>query len=237
MSKRDELVALAESCVQQHAHFNYLEVRPMHLRNEWPWIGDCSEFVTWLFWKLQLPDPNNNGYNGWGNTTTLYAHGVKISLAEVQPGDIALYSMDRPLVEQHTAVVVRGGADPLTVSMGQQGDPSYVHVSQDGRKAFYVRCLPKATTPPQPAPQPKPTPVPTTPVALPDVAAGSTNVALVKTAQSVLKDKFAADLGPAGVDGVYGPSTVKAVQSFQAAHGLATSGIVNGSTWTVLLKG
>ena len=38
------------------------------------------------------------------------------------------------------------------------------------------------------------------------------------------------------IDGDYGASTVAAVKAFQAAHGLAVSGQINGRTWDVLLR-
>lgn len=38
------------------------------------------------------------------------------------------------------------------------------------------------------------------------------------------------------IDGDYGPSTVSAVRTFQAAHGIPVSGQINGRTWDVLLR-
>src|SRR5947199_811955 len=37
------------------------------------------------------------------------------------------------------------------------------------------------------------------------------------------------------VDGIFGPQTKGAVQAFQAAHGLATDGIVGNQTWPQLI--
>jgi hypothetical protein len=144
---RQQLVLLAKStvadCKAKHADFTYAEVRPMVLTKKYPWKGDCSTYVTWLYWMCGLPDPNGAyHYNGWGNTSTLFAHGQKIALADVEPGDVVVYAADKPLMYQHTAIVVEAGKDPLTVSMGMQGDPSFVRVSQDGRKPFFVRFLP-----------------------------------------------------------------------------------------------
>jgi hypothetical protein len=48
------------------------------------------------------------------------------------PGDVIVYGGG---TGEHTAliVVVDGSKNPLTISHGQQSDPSYCHVNQDGR--------------------------------------------------------------------------------------------------------
>jgi len=56
---------------------------------------------------------------------------VDVSPSLVEPGDAIVYG---PGTGWHTALVVEAGHDPLTISMGQQGDPSLVRVSQDGRQ-------------------------------------------------------------------------------------------------------
>jgi peptidoglycan hydrolase-like protein with peptidoglycan-binding domain len=236
MSARDDLVALAKSTVPQHAHFTYEEIRPMRLSRVWPWVGDCSTFVTWLFWMLNLPDPNQLGYNGIGNTQSLYAKGTKISSGQVQPGDVVVYNATSGLTTQHTALVVEGGPDPLTVSMGQQGDPSFVHVSQDGRTPFYVRFLPAD---PAPTPTPKPTPKPDV-VTLPDLGSNSALHGWVEDVQALLVAKFGCNLGTTGlhangVDGIAGPLFVGAVKQIQTAHRLPVTGVVDSATWAVLL--
>lgn len=135
--------------------FTYQEVRPMHLSGKLPWTGDCSSFVTLCYWLAGAPDPNQANYDGWGYTGSLLQHGQHIDLAHVQPGDVIVYG---PGTGWHTAVVVEGGADPLTVSMGEQGDPSLVRVSQDGREPqTYLRF---ATNSRFPTPKPKPVPPP-----------------------------------------------------------------------------
>ena len=104
----------------------------------WPLVlpinSDCSGFVTLLYWLAGLPDPNNCHYNHTGYTGTLLAHGTKIPLNQVQPGDVIVYG---PGTGWHTALIVdvtgANAKNPLTISHGQQGDPSYVHVNQDGR--------------------------------------------------------------------------------------------------------
>lgn len=95
-----------------------------------PVNADCSAFVTLCYNWAGAADPNGMGYNHTGYTGTLLSHGTKIALNQVQPGDVIVYG---PGTGWHTALVIEGGPNPLTISHGQQGDPSYCHVSQDGR--------------------------------------------------------------------------------------------------------
>lgn len=117
--------------VEHRAEFTYDEIRPMHISHDpLPWTGDCSSFVTLCYFLAGEPDPNGRNYDGEGYTGTLLSNGADTPLSEVEPGDAIVYG---PGEGWHTAIVVEAGPDPLTVSMGQQGDPSYVRVSQDGR--------------------------------------------------------------------------------------------------------
>lgn len=131
---RNTIVEWAQWGVKNKAKFTYSEGpqrmsgigQPGHL----PVICDCSAFVTLCYNWSGAPDPNAQHYDHEGYTGTLVSHGKEVTLAELKVGDLVIYG---PGVGQHTALVVAVGKDPLTVSMGQQGDPSYVHVSQDGR--------------------------------------------------------------------------------------------------------
>lgn len=57
----------------------------------------------------------------------------------------------------------------------------------------------------------------------------------VKTLQRLL-NALGYSVGSYGVDGSFGPATVKAVRNFQKAKGLTQDGIVGKQTWTALLK-
>lgn len=95
-------------------------------RGKLPLSADCSAFVTVCYNWAGADDPNGFNYDGEGYTGTLVARGLQVSKADVQPGDVVIYG-GGPGV--HAALVIEAGTDPLTISMGQQGDPSKVYVS------------------------------------------------------------------------------------------------------------
>jgi len=163
-------------------------------------------------------------YNGYGYTGTLLSHGTKITLAEVQPGDVIVYG---PGTGWHTAIIVESGSDPLTVSMGQQGEPAYVRVSQDGRlPQTYLSFVPANSKPPTPTPvPPKPTPKPTPPTIGPGAKGQDVN----KAQQLLVKKGY-----KLRIDGVFGQMTEAAVRQFQNQHKLNVDGIVGPQTWKAL---
>jgi cell wall-associated NlpC family hydrolase len=138
---RADIVKWAMWAVQNKKRFHYLQARPFTYRLTAPINIDCSGFVGWCYKQAGAFDPYQRQHSGIGYTGTLIELGKKLIIPrlQVKPGDIVVYSVDRPTSEQHTAVVVAGGKDPLTVSMGQEGDPSLVHVSQDPRKPTFYR--------------------------------------------------------------------------------------------------
>ena len=99
-----------------------------------PLWTDCSGFATFCYRQAGLSDPNGLGYKTLGYTGTLldYAahHGQILGVEHARPGDLIVYG---PGTGEHVAVVVKAGSDPLTVSHGQESEPAYVRVSQDGR--------------------------------------------------------------------------------------------------------
>lgn len=90
-----------------------------------PITCDCSAFVTLCFFWAGLPDPNGLRYNHEGYTGTLLSHGKRVALKNVRAGDVVVYGTGTGV---HTAIVVEASLTGriLTVSMGQNGDPSYV---------------------------------------------------------------------------------------------------------------
>jgi hypothetical protein len=136
---RDNIVAWAKWAAANHDKFHYTQ-GPLRMANinrpgKLPVNADCSSFVTLCYNWAGAPDPNGQSYNHTGYTGTLLSHGRKIDLKDVLPGDVIVYGGG---TGEHTALIVdvtgANAKNPLTVSHGQELDPSYCHVNQDGRK-------------------------------------------------------------------------------------------------------
>lgn len=98
---------------------------------------DCSGFVTLLWHVAGCPDPNGLNYDGEGYTGTLLSHDQHLALwmrnaqgvlvEAVTAGCLTVYG---PGTGEHVATIVHvQGNDILTVSMGQNSDPSFVWVN------------------------------------------------------------------------------------------------------------
>ena len=135
-------------------NWHYQQIRPFPYNIYGQIHTDCSGFIGWAFKQAGAPDPYQRQYNGTGNTETLIALGKKLIIPRLQakPGDVVVYNVDKPVAFQHTALVVKAGADPLTISMGQEGDPRYCYVSQDGRPATFYRFPTTQAWPARPKP-------------------------------------------------------------------------------------
>lgn len=115
------VVQAAKQALANKGNYEYAEVRPMpaSLFGKPPIRTDCSGFATLCYKAAGLPDPNNLGYSGLGNTTTLQAFGKQTITP--QAGDLAFY--DNPA---HVTVVVGDGS---CISMGGPGDPVQLPVT------------------------------------------------------------------------------------------------------------
>jgi len=226
---RAQIVSWARWGVANHNGFTYTEgpmrMSGVHASGVLPCFCDCSAFVTYCYSWAGAPDPNGQNYDGQGYTGTLLSHGTPIELGQVQPGDVVVYG---PGTGDHTALIVEATPDPLTVSMGQQGDPNYVRVSQDGRTP--IRFLRFSTDSTNPGPTPDPTPQGTCIVNLRILQQGSTG-GDVRSLQRLLHGTTK----PLAVDGVFGPATVAAVRQFQSQHSLSIDGVVGSATWSSLI--
>ena len=149
---RNDIVAAAKWAFANKQHFVYSEAgNRMNFERtgvRFPITTDCSCFVTFCYFAAGAPDPNSGaGYSFSGYTGTLLSHGNPVALKDVLPGDVVIYG---PGTGWHAALVVENdGVNPLTVSHGQQGDPSYVHVQQDNRQPIrYLRFNTSQVRPP-----------------------------------------------------------------------------------------
>mgnify|MGYP006267883863 CR=1 FL=1 len=129
MDVSDIIVAWARWGVKHRNQWNYTQgaqrMSDINHAGILPVFADCSAAVTlWYNWA-GAPDPNGQKYNHTGYTGTLLAHGKKIDRTEVKPGDVIVYG---PGTGEHAALIVEvhANGDILTVSHGQQTDPSYV---------------------------------------------------------------------------------------------------------------
>lgn len=106
-----------------------------------PFYGDCSSWsVAVAKWSGVSPAMLAKlcGSDWVANTTIFLAAAQQVTVAEVQPGDFALYG---PGGGVHMAPIIQGGSDPLTVSHGHAG-VDVIHVSQGCPPAGYVKGKP-----------------------------------------------------------------------------------------------
>lgn len=207
---RQNIVDWAKWGVENNSQFTYTQgptrMEGVHKPGVLPVDADCSAFVTYCYSWGGAADPNGQGYNGTGYTGTLLAHGTHIFLSQVLPGDVIVYGAE---TGDHIALIVEAGTDPLTVSHGQQGDPSYCRVSQDGRQPqtylrFDTTNINNGTSPYTPTPQPQKEPkVAVTPV-ITDFKPGLQHV--IQVAGGVLYNKWRNSAGKWTNEAVAGPS-------------------------------
>lgn len=142
LTPRQQIVHFCHWGVAHTGQIHYREVRPLPQAKQGvlprlPFTTDCSGFATMAYQYAGLPNPNGTTYaSGQGYTGTLLAHAqgagkILTDVSKALPGDLIVYG---PGTGEHVAVIVEAGHDPLTVSHGQEAEPSYVRVSADGRQ-------------------------------------------------------------------------------------------------------
>jgi len=134
------------------ASISYSQSRPIQLvgPDHLPTHGDCSGSVTMIYEAAGFADPNGRGYDGYGYTGTLVAHGHPVKRSDIQPCDLVFYgsSSARPGFPAgsptHVAMVMdRKGA---IFTFGSDPGPSIRRI--DYRSDLhsvrrYIRDLPK----------------------------------------------------------------------------------------------
>jgi hypothetical protein len=101
-----------------------------------PFVSDCSAFVEDVYHWAGAPSPAGNSgivYTGTELTTGRHIqlfkeNNMRIEIEQVRPSDGVVFG---PGTGVHIALIIaEGNGDPVCISMGQQGDPSIVRVSQ-----------------------------------------------------------------------------------------------------------
>lgn len=133
-----------------HRDWTYAEVRPLPMPGR-KWSpgtavhADCSKGVQYLcWWTPGAPDPMQNGWSTIGNSQTIWLalhHVAQPNQLEI--GDPVTFGLDG---DQHAAIVLEPGPDPLLWSHGHQGAPNTYRLSQDGRP--YQLCKLPIVKPP-----------------------------------------------------------------------------------------
>ena len=120
----------------------YELARPFPLGAHLPQYNDCSATFTNLYYLAGLVDPNGFNFSGYGNTASLMMNGQEID-RDLRVGDAVIYFNGKGWSQWdtvHVAMLVNSDQDnPLTMSHGQSSEPSFVHVSDDGRPHRFFR--------------------------------------------------------------------------------------------------
>lgn len=144
-AKREIAVGVMNLLVADKAQIDYIEHRPMKTAPIDSVDGlmkalaariamDCSESTVLIFHVAGLKDPTGNGFNGYGNTESMLDNAELAHFADpkkANPCTLVIFNSDRPLSEQHVAVVHTAdheNGNPLLFTHGHQGDPSLVHL-------------------------------------------------------------------------------------------------------------
>lgn len=94
-----------------------------------------------------------------------------------------------------------------------------------------IEPSPEPSPEPEPAPEPEPTPEPE-PVTRRTLRRGDTGEDVIVCQSRLVQLDY--DIGPCGIDGVYGKATIAAVKAFQGVSGLKQDGICGPLTWSAL---
>lgn len=150
-------MTMQATLTDQTAHQNwlYLAIRPLPLlgaRGHYPAgtqiRSDCSwgaRLIAW--WTPGTPDPMGSGFQGSGNSSTICARLDHLDHpSELMVGDPVTFGWNG---NEHAAVCLEEGADPLLWSDGHPGAPNTYRLSYDRRPHQLLR-LPVVDKPPTP---------------------------------------------------------------------------------------
>lgn len=138
---RGKLSVLMKATLTDAGNWTYRAVRPLYVPASWSKgqhvTADCSKGVQYLCRWVDAFDPMGEGYGPDGNSQTLWRNLQHLSSpTELLVGDIVTFGYDG---NDHAAMVLEVGADPLVWSFGHQGAPNSYRLSQDGRQKQFLR--------------------------------------------------------------------------------------------------
>ena len=131
---RDAIVREAMWGINHEPSIHYRQSRPIPLK-QWkahklPLYTDCSGSITGIFYSVGAPDPNGLNYNGQGYTGTMLNHLKRIPRSQLRRGDLVVFG---PGTGHHVCLVIKGGADPVLFSHGQERGPFKISLSDETR--------------------------------------------------------------------------------------------------------
>lgn len=146
MAIRNRLESLMQETLRDQERFGnwrYWDFRPRPVPSDYKTgmkvIGDCSKGVQFLCKWGGAPDPMGLNYGPYGNSQTLCFHLEHAPYAsDLEIGDVVTFGWNG---NEHAAMVLEPGLDPLLWSFGHQGAPNTVRLSTDHRYHQY-RKLP-----------------------------------------------------------------------------------------------
>ncbi len=147
-----------ETLVDQanHGTWTYRAIRPLYVPHIWTpgqrVVSDCSKGVQYLCRWAAAPDPMGSGYGPYGNSQTICMHLHHLDHpSQLQVGDPVTFGR---WGEEHAAIVLEAGNDPLLWSDGHQGAPNSYRLSWDTRSHQLLKLMPDDPHEP-PTPQQK----------------------------------------------------------------------------------
>lgn len=151
---RQKIVAECNWGVGHTADIHYAQIRPTpnarwkaHLT---PITTDCSGSAEAIFYSAGAPDPSGYGYNGEGNTSSIYANAEHIPISLLQPGDMIICFMGTENAHMYIVLERLPNNDFKMFSHGAESDPkfeNYSAVSNYWTRMVGCRTLPLVDKP------------------------------------------------------------------------------------------
>lgn len=130
---RQNIVNECEWGVNHDANIHYDQIRPTPnakwKAHQLPITTDCSGSEEAIFYTSGATDPSGLGFNGQGNTATLYANAEHLPLSELIPGDFIICFKGTETEHVYIVVARLGNGDIKLFSHGQESTPAYENLS------------------------------------------------------------------------------------------------------------